>query len=162
MPRNRVRSEVGKGVEALRHAEVTLVDALAGSGTYVGIIGPFETDIDVEEIAVITGIKPAANGANTLDVFNGTVAGSTEMMTQLTDALATYGWTAQTAQVAVKPPVIATARRVAAGTAISVQLVAAGDNSGAPASVTVRIGYDVPVYDPTAKVHTYGSYDDGI
>lgn len=161
MPRNRVKNELGKGVEALRSGQVTLVDALAGSGTYVGIIGPFETDIDVQEIDITTGIKPAANGANTLDIFNGTVAANAPLMTQLTDALATYGWTAQTIQVTVKPPVIVATQRVVAGSPISVRFVAAGNNAAAPASVTVRIGYDIPIYDQNAKTTSYGAYDDG-
>lgn len=159
--RNRIRTEVAKGVEALRKAEINLMDNLAGSVTYVGIIGPFEHDIDVMEIAVTTGIKPAANGANTLDVFNGTVAGASTLMVQMTDALATYGWTAQTIQVPVKPPVTGTGR-VSAGTPITVRFVAAGSNAAAPTNVTVRIGYDVPVYDQNARTTTYGAYDDGL
>lgn len=153
MPRNRVRSEVGKGVEALRHESVNLFDALAGSGTYVGVIGPFETDIDIESVTVTVGVAPAGT-SNVLDVFKGTVAASVEVITQLdVDAL--------TLQVPSSQTVLSAGRRVAAGTPITVQGVFPGDNSAAPASVAVRIGYDIPVYDPTAKTTTYGSYDDG-
>jgi len=162
MPRNRVRSEVAKGVEALRYDRCTLMDNLAGDVTYYATLGPWEVDIDVEEIAVTTAIKPAANAGNALDIYNGTLAASVELMTQMTDGLATYGFTAQTVNVPVKPPVITTARRVPAGTPVTVAFRAAASNAAAPACVTVRIGYDIPVYDGSAKATTYGAYDDGI
>lgn len=161
--RVRVRSEYEKGAEALRHSAVTVMDNLAGSVTYHAVIGPFETDIDVEEIAItVGGVKPAANGSNTLDIFNGTVAGAVTMMTQMTDALATYGFSAQTVGVPVKPPVIATAKRVTAGTPVVVRFVAAGSNAAAPAAVTVRLGYDIPVFDPRATAMVAGAYDGGL
>jgi hypothetical protein len=80
----------------------------------------------------------------------------------MTDALATYGWTAQTVQVPVLPPVIQTAQRVTAGTPLVVKFVAAGDNSTSPAMIDVRVGLDIPIYDYTATRHTYGTYDGSI
>lgn len=153
MPRNRVRSEVGKGVEALRYAQVNLVDNLAGNVTYVAVIGPFETDVDVQEVVVTVGAAPAGT-SNLLDVFNGTVAGSVEIVAQVDpDGL--------TLQVPSSRTVLEAGRRVRAGTPITVQGVFPGDNAAAPANISVRVGYDIPVYDPTAKVTTYGAYDDG-
>lgn len=154
MPRNRVRSEVGKGVEALRSAQVTLTDNLAGSVTYNAVIGPFETDIDVQEVVVTVGAAPAGT-ANTLDVFKGTVAASVEIVAQMEPDTFTL-------QVPSSRTVLEAGRRVTAGTPITVSGLFPGDNAAAPASVTVRVGYDIPVYDQNAKVTTYGAYDDGI
>ena len=153
--RNRIRLELGKGIEALRHEEVSLYHGTAGSLTYVGIIGPFETDVDVMEVAVTPGVKPATNGSNALDVFNGTVSGAKKIITTLADA-------SFTAQVPVDGVIAVANRRVLAGTPISVQAVFAGNDSAAPASLRVRVGYDISIDGyANSKMTTYGGYTDG-
>ena len=156
MARTKLRSELGKGVEALRKESVTLTDNLAGSVTYIGIIGPFETDIDVKSITVTLGGKPAS-GTDTLDVFKGTIAANVPMITQVDNTAIQ----ALTAQVPSSQTILAAGNRVTANTPITVRYVGTGSNAAAPASVTVRVGYDIPTYDPVARVTTYGAYDDG-
>lgn len=154
MPRNRVRSEVGKGVEALRFGQVNLVDALAGNVTYIQTIGPWEVDIDVMDIEVTVGAAPAGS-SNTIDLYKGTVSGAVKICTQIDPD----GFVLQTpTDVAVT----AANSRIPAGTQITVVGVFPGDNAAAPAGIAVRVGVDIPVYDPTARATTYGSYDDGI
>lgn len=151
--RNRIRLELGKGIEALRHEECQILDGL-NAKTQVAIIGPFETDIDVKEVEVTAGIVPASS-TNTIDLFNGTVSANKPIITQFDpDTL--------TAQVPLAATLTPANVRVKAGTPISVRYVSGGDNSSAPASVRVRVGYDIPIDGySNAKVTTYGGYTDG-
>lgn len=154
MSRNRIRSEVGKGAEALRFGQVTLSDALAASGTYSAVIGPWEVDMDVMEIKVTVGAAPAGT-SNTVDLYKGTVSGAVKICTQIDPDSFVL-------QTATNVAVTAANSRIPAGTVITVVGVFPGDNSSAPASVSARVGVDIPLYDPTAKVTGYGAYDDGI
>jgi hypothetical protein len=153
-PRNRVRSEVGKGVEALRFGQANLVDALAGSGTYIHVLGPWEVDVDVMDIEVTVGAAPAGT-SNTVDLYKGTVSGAVKVCTQIDPD----GFVLQ---VPTAVSVTAANRRIPAGTPVTVVGVFPGDNAAAPGSISVRVGVDIPVYDQNARAHTYGSYDDGI
>lgn len=153
-PRNRLRLELGKGIEALRHEEVTLSHSVAGALTFTGIIGPFEVDVDVKDVIVTPTVKPATNGSNLLSVYNGTVAGNKKIITDLADA-------SFTSQVPVNG-VITGNSRVTAGTPISVVAVFAGSDAATPAGLRVRVGYDICMdgYNNT-KNTVYGGYDDG-
>lgn len=154
MARNRVRSEVGKGVEALRFGQVNLVDNLAGSVTYIQTIGPWEVDVDVMDVKVTVGAAPAGT-SNTIDLYKGTVAANLKITAQIDPD----GFTLQEA---TNVAIVAAYARIPAGTLITVVGVFPGSNAAAPAGIGVRVGVDIPVYDQNAKVTSYGAYDDGI
>lgn len=162
MAKHRIRTYVAKGVEAAWNSITTLTNNSATLGTFIATVGPFDVDVDVNLITVTTNTKPVASGSNTLDIYNGTVAVAHKVMTTMTDALATYGFTAQTIQVPVTPPIIQTYQRLAAGTPFTIAFAGGATAVATPACVTVKIEYEIPVYDPTAKVTSYGAYDDGL
>lgn len=138
--RNRVRSEVAKGVEALRAVDIHIT----GDSTFV--IGPFETDIDIKSVLVGNS---AAVSAGSLTITNNGVTNAIVAQTSLVNATA-YSNLSKTINPAYA--------RLKAGN-VGVVVV---NGSYATGPGNIRIGYDVPVYDPTAQYTTYGSYDDGI
>lgn len=155
-PRNRRRLEVGKGVEALRHEECGFTHSVSGALTMVNIIGPFETDIDVKDVVITAGTVPTDNASNAVDVFNGTVAGANKIITTVDPD----GLTIQVPSFATLDPKYT---RVLAGTPISVRCVFGGDDSTTPASVYVRIGYDIPLDGyATSRITVTGGYDGNI
>src|ERR1035437_4699452 len=146
-PRNRQKFEVGKGIEALRHEEVSITHSISTGQTLVDIIGPFETDIDVMDVIIVVGTVPADDSSNAVDVFNGTVTGAVKIVTTVDpDGL--------TLQVPSSATVLGASNRVLAGTPITVRVVFGADDSAAPSTVKVRVGYDIPISQAYAIANT--------
>jgi len=148
--RNRLKNEVGKGIESLRMAQVSLVDNIAANVTYRHVIGPFDVDVDVVGVQVTAGQVPAGTG-NTLNIFNGPVASNRPIIAQVV-------MESLTLQVPLAATINQANARVTAGTPIVVVGQFPGNNSANPAVVSVKIDYEIPINDPAARVTTYGAY----
>jgi hypothetical protein len=148
--RNRLENEVGKGIESLRREQVNLVDVTAGSVTYRCIVGPFDVDIDIVDVQVTAGTVPAGIG-NTLNIYNGPVAGNKTIISAVT-------MESLTLQTPLAATINQANARVPAGTPIVITGAFPGNNSANPAVVSIMLSYEIPINDPAAKVTTYGAY----
>lgn len=151
---NRIRDELGHGLEALRSEAVTCEHTVAGSQTPVAIIGPFDVDVYIRSIWMTAGLVPADNAGNLINIYNGTVAGAVKLVNAYD-----YHAAAPTAQVPVSLPLVDSARKLTSGTILSIAPVMAGNDSAAGAQLRFRVNYEVAIQDPNAKSTTYGAYD---
>lgn len=154
--RNRIRNEMGKGIEALRQTHLTISHTVAGALAPVIPVGPFDVDVDIVSAYITFGKLLTDAVGNAIDIFNGTVAGAKVAATNDLHAVLPV------LQVPTALTVSAANKRLKAGTVLSVRLTAGGDDSattGAYAAVTIN--YEIPISDPNAKVTTYSTYDGG-
>ena len=147
--RNSYRDLLGKGIEELRDVHVHMPPTATGALTQYAVVGPFEVDYDVEAV-IFTSVVPVSSGTNTMDIFNGTVAGAVNVITQFDpDTL--------TANTPTSKAVLAAGKRLAAGTVLTLRCVSAAADATEDVHVLIRL--ERVIHEAAAKSVTYGTYE---
>ncbi len=147
--RNRFRDLLGKGAELLEQVSVQLPSSVAGDLTRYATLGPWDVDMDVQDVVVNSAV-PVTAGTNTLDVFNNSITAN-PVITQFDPE-----------DVVAATPLVKSVtgnRRITAGNSLYVRLVVQNADPTEDVSVTVRL--ERVLHEPDAKVTSYGGYPKG-
>ena len=147
--RNRFRNLLGKGAELLEQVTVQLPHSLSGDLTRWATLGPWDVDMDVQDV-VLNSAVPVTAGTYTFDLFNNSVSAN-PVVTQVDPDTV----------VAATPLVLPVTgnRRITAGDSLYARLVVAAGDETEDLSCTVRL--ERVLHEQNAKVTTYGAYEKG-
>ena len=138
----RIRDELGKGMELLRTMEASLNFQTAGGQTVYAVAGVLPLAGDVVKVSFVSEVLVAA-GVNTADLLADGVA----IVTQFDPA------DDLTAGVVLEKTVLATGKGLAAGTRITLKVVTAAGSAADPPDVNVIVWWVAKLGETT-----YGTY----